>query len=191
MPALNETRGRIHADGHVEALVVHVTVEVEAGIVLAVRDSIQMMLENVNYHRQHRTLLHVLHQFVLGNWRFFVNKETRDLLLQNLDAFRHNMTIFLKSLQKPPTAVAAIVSGTVPAVQKIGEQAIPKHRSRCHKDTVSILVAAGRYSQTSQRNHAVATPRSHVARAEVCNAGGEGGQLPERLQHAISKKLSI
>ncbi len=147
VPALYKACGGTDADAHVEALAVHVPVEVNACVVLAVRDSVRVMLQNVEYHPQHGALLHHL---LLGNRRFGIEKQPWDMLLQYFNAVGNKFGIVLKSLQEPPTAVTAVVSWTVATVEKIGKQAVPKHGRRCHKDAASVLVAAGGGDQTAQ-----------------------------------------
>jgi hypothetical protein len=57
VPTPHEPGGGVNADADVEALIPHVTVEAAAGVVLPVRHSVQVMLQNIDHHREHGTLL--------------------------------------------------------------------------------------------------------------------------------------
>jgi len=188
VPPLHKARGGADADAHVKAVAVHVAVEGNASPVLPVLYSVQVMLQDVEHAAQHGALLHHL---VLGYGRLRVEEEAGHVLLQYFDAVGNKFGIVLESLQEPPTAVTAIVARVVAAVEKIGKQAVPHHGCRCHQHAASVVVTAGGGNQTTQRYHAVAAPRAHLACAKMGYACCERRQALERLQHRMLEEVAV
>jgi hypothetical protein len=111
--------------------------------------------------------------------------------VENLDAVRNEVAVVLHSLQEPPAAIAAVVTGTVAAVQQIGEHTVPQHRCRRNKHVARVRVTAGAARQSAQRDHTVAAPGAHAACAKVRNSCRQRRQLLQMFQRGVPEKVSI